>query len=127
VKGVRHLVPLLAAVTVLVNLVLSVALLGREMPSLYVSDWGPARTLGIQLVCDGLSVFMALTISLLFLSSGAFEQQVGTRGLKAMGGLVRRMPVTAFCCRVGALSIAGVPPFNAYSHRLRSFLWTVEP
>ncbi|MBN2492519.1 MAG: NADH/ubiquinone/plastoquinone (complex I) [Planctomycetes bacterium] len=56
--------------------------------------------------------------SLLFLSSGALEQQVGTRWLKEMGGLARRMPVTSFCCRVGALSIAGVPPFNGFFSKL---------
>ncbi|KKM27192.1 hypothetical protein LCGC14_1577230 [marine sediment metagenome] len=56
--------------------------------------------------------------SLLFLSSGAIEQQVGTRQLKEMGGLGRRMPVTALCCRIGALSISGVPPFNGFFSKL---------
>jgi len=56
--------------------------------------------------------------SLLFLSSGSIEQQVGTRQLKEMGGLARRMPLTSFCCRVGALSIAGVPPFNGFFSKL---------
>jgi len=56
--------------------------------------------------------------SLLFLSSGSIEQQAGTRMLKEMGGLTRRMPVTSFCCRIGALSIAGVPPFNGFFSKL---------
>jgi multicomponent Na+:H+ antiporter subunit D len=56
----------------------------------------------------------AMFKSLLFLSSGAVEQQAHTRMLKELGGLTRRMPVTSFCCRVGALSIAGVPPFNGF-------------
>ena len=56
--------------------------------------------------------------SLLFLSSGSIEQQAGTRLLKEMGGLTRRMPVTSFCCRVGSLSIAGVPPFNGFFSKL---------
>jgi multicomponent Na+:H+ antiporter subunit D len=56
--------------------------------------------------------------SLLFLSSGSIEQQVGTRLLKEMGGLTRRMPVTSFCTRIGALSIAGVPPFNGFFSKL---------
>ncbi|MCJ7543560.1 MAG: NADH/ubiquinone/plastoquinone (complex I), partial [Phycisphaerae bacterium] len=56
--------------------------------------------------------------SLLFLSSGSIEQQTGTRQLKELGGLVRRMPVTSFACRVGALSIAGVPPFNGFFSKL---------
>ncbi len=56
--------------------------------------------------------------SLLFLSSGSIEQQTGTRSLKEMGGLSRRMPLTSFCCRVGALSIAGIPPFNGFFSKL---------
>jgi len=56
--------------------------------------------------------------SLLFLSSGAIEQQAGTRQLREMGGLVRTMPVTSFCCRVGALSISGVPPFSGFFSKL---------
>ena len=56
--------------------------------------------------------------SLLFLSSGSIEQQTGTRQLKEMGGLTRQMPVTSFCCRIGALSIAGIPPFNGFFSKL---------
>ncbi len=55
---------------------------------------------------------------LLFLTSGSIEQQTGTRMLKHMGGLSRRMPVTSFCCRIGSLSIAGVPPFNGFFSKL---------
>ena len=56
--------------------------------------------------------------SLLFLSSGSIEQQAHTRVLKDMGGLSRRMPVTSFCCRIGALSISGVPPFNGFFSKI---------
>jgi len=56
--------------------------------------------------------------SLLFLTSGSVEHATGTRHLKDLGGLAKRMPVTSFCCRVGALSIAGVPPFNGFVSKL---------
>ena len=56
--------------------------------------------------------------SLLFLTSGAIEQQTGTRQLDEMGGLGKRMPVTAGCCRIAALSISGVPPFNGFFSKL---------
>lgn len=52
--------------------------------------------------------------SLLFLTSGSIEYATGTRRLDQLGGLGRRMPVTGFCCRIGALSIAGIPPFNGF-------------
>ena len=60
----------------------------------------------------------AIFKSLLFLSAGSIEQQVGTRQLKEMGGLTRRMPLTSFCTRIGALSISGIPPFNGFFSKL---------
>ena len=56
--------------------------------------------------------------SLLFLTSGSIEQATGTRDLRELGGLSKRMPVTSFCCRIGTLSIAGIPPFNAFFSKL---------
>ena len=56
--------------------------------------------------------------SLLFLCSGAIEYATGTRELKKMGGLVERMPWTSGTCRVAALSISGVPPFNGFWSKL---------
>ena len=56
--------------------------------------------------------------SLLFLASGAIEYATGTRQLREMGGLRKRMPVTGVCCRIAALSIAGIPPFNGFWSKL---------
>jgi multicomponent Na+:H+ antiporter subunit D len=52
--------------------------------------------------------------SLLFLTSGAVHQATGTRDLDKMGGLTKRMPITATTSVVGSLAIAGVPPFNGF-------------
>ncbi len=52
--------------------------------------------------------------SLLFLCSGSVEYATGTRWLKSLGGIGRRMPVTAWCLRIAALSISGVPPLNGF-------------
>jgi len=56
--------------------------------------------------------------SLLFLCSGAVESSTGTRNLKELGGLCRRMPVTSATCSIAALSISGVPPFNGFWSKL---------
>ena len=56
--------------------------------------------------------------SLLFLCAGATEYATGTRELKKLGGLVEKMPVTSACCRIAALSISGVPPFNGFWSKL---------
>ncbi len=60
----------------------------------------------------------ALAKGLLFLTSGSVQQATGTRNLDEMGGLARRMPVTAATNLVGALSIAGVPPLNGFWSKL---------
>jgi multicomponent Na+:H+ antiporter subunit D len=60
----------------------------------------------------------ALAKGLLFLTSGSVQQATGTRNLDEMGGLAKRMPVTAGTNLVGALSIAGVPPLNGFWSKL---------
>ncbi|HFE64869.1 MAG TPA: monovalent cation/H+ antiporter subunit D family protein [Caldithrix sp.] len=60
----------------------------------------------------------AIFKSLLFLCSGAFEFATGTRQLKSLGGLIRKMPWTGGSCSVAALSISGVPPFNGFWSKL---------
>ncbi len=60
----------------------------------------------------------ALAKGLLFLTSGSVQQATGTRDLDAMGGLAKRMPVTAITNLVGALSISGVPPLNGFWSKL---------
>jgi multicomponent Na+:H+ antiporter subunit D len=56
--------------------------------------------------------------SLLFLNSGAVQQATGTRDLNRMGGLGKRMPVTAITSLFGSLAISGVPPFNGFVSKL---------
>ena len=60
----------------------------------------------------------ALFKSLLFLDAGAVEQATGTRDLHEMGGLSKKMPVTSVSTLAGAMSLAGVPPFNGFWSKL---------
>ena len=60
----------------------------------------------------------ALAKGLLFLTSGSVQQATGTRNLDEMGGLAKRMPITAATNLVGALSIAGIPPLNGFWSKL---------
>lgn len=52
--------------------------------------------------------------SLLFLGAGATEDGAGSQDMNRLGGLIKRMPWTALFFLVGALSIAGMPPFNGF-------------
>jgi multicomponent Na+:H+ antiporter subunit D len=60
----------------------------------------------------------ALAKGLLFLTSGSVQQATGTRDLDEMGGLAKRMPITAATNLIGALSISGVPPLNGFWSKL---------
>ncbi|HVY42475.1 MAG TPA: hydrogenase 4 subunit B [Hyphomicrobiaceae bacterium] len=52
--------------------------------------------------------------SLLFLGAGAVLHATGRRDFDGLGGLIHRMPRTAFCWFVGALSISALPPLNGF-------------
>ena len=56
--------------------------------------------------------------SLLFLASGSVEMATGTRQLKEMGGLVKKLPLTRTTCTIASAAIAGVPPFNGFWSKL---------
>lgn len=56
----------------------------------------------------------ALFKGLLFLGAGAVLHRTHERDLERMGGLIHRMPVTAFMFLVGSVAIAALPPFNGF-------------
>ncbi len=56
--------------------------------------------------------------SLLFLDSGAIEYAAHTRDLKEMGGLAKKMPITNGSSIIGAMSLAGIPPFAGFWSKL---------
>jgi hydrogenase-4 component B len=51
---------------------------------------------------------------LLFLGAGSVIDRVGTNNLNHMGGLARRMPITALVFLIGAMSVSAIPPFNGF-------------
>ncbi len=60
----------------------------------------------------------ALGKGLLFLTSGSIEYATGTRDLDKLSGLEEKMPVTVWSYLLGALSLAGVPPFAGFFSKL---------
>ena len=51
---------------------------------------------------------------LLFLGAGAVLQSARTRNMEDLGGLIHRMPKTAFFFLVGAVAISALPPLNGF-------------
>ena len=52
--------------------------------------------------------------SLLFFGAGAVLTATGERDIEKMGGLIRRMPQTAFVFLGGCLAISALPPLNGF-------------
>jgi NADH-quinone oxidoreductase subunit L len=52
--------------------------------------------------------------ALLFLTAGSVIHSVHSNDMWRMGGLGRRMPVTAITCLVGALALAGIFPLSGF-------------
>jgi len=79
--------------------------------------------LGLIIACVGIGtpaaigaailliIFHAISKGLLFLCVGTIEQEIGSRDVEDMEGLVRRMPFTAIVAAIGAASML-LPPFG---------------
>jgi multicomponent Na+:H+ antiporter subunit D len=59
----------------------------------------------------------ALYKGLLFLAACALIYRLGTADLNEMGGMAKKMPVTAILFIIGALAITGIPPFNGFASK----------
>lgn len=68
----------------------------------------------------------AMFKALLFLCAGAVIYRVGTRDINELGGLAKKMPITAACFIIGALAVSGVPPFNGFVSKLMIYEATIE-
>jgi len=52
--------------------------------------------------------------SLLFFGTGAMVNATGRRDMEQLGGLIHRMPQTAFVFLVGCVAISALPPLNGF-------------
>ncbi len=93
--------------------------------------------LGLALVfqADGHAAFAALAFtaalfhvfnhslfkSLLFFGAGAVQTATRTRDMERLGGLIHRMPQTAFVFLVGCAAISALPPFNGFASEWLTF------
>ena len=52
--------------------------------------------------------------SLLFFGAGSVLVATGERDMERLGGLIHRMPVTAFAFLIGCMAISALPPLNGF-------------
>jgi len=69
----------------------------------------------------------ALCKALLFMSAGILMHQTKTRDLRQYGGLMNRMPMTAFVSVIGALTLAGTPPLSGFFSESMMFAGGIAP
>lgn len=83
------------------------ALLGRArgVPALVLLGFAGA---GLHVVNH------AVFKSLLFFGAGTIHHATGTREMDRLGGLARKLPVTAVLFTIGAAAISGLPPLNGF-------------
>jgi len=60
--------------------------------------------------------------SLLFYSAGSVYQSYHTRNIEQLGGVIHKMPGTAFLFLTGALAICGLPPLNGFISELLIYI-----
>ncbi|MEA1957657.1 MAG: proton-conducting transporter membrane subunit [Euryarchaeota archaeon] len=51
---------------------------------------------------------------ILFSTAGMLVYMTGVRDIRKMGGLAAKMPITAICWTMGAMSLSGLPPFSTF-------------
>ncbi|MCL6614118.1 MAG: NADH/ubiquinone/plastoquinone (complex I) [Firmicutes bacterium] len=68
----------------------------------------------------------AIFKALLFLNAGSIEYGLGTRDLREMGELAKKMKPTAVTSMVASLSISGIPPFNGFFSKLLLILAAIQ-
>jgi len=98
----------------------------RETDLKRVLAWSTVVALGTLVTLIGLENPLAATAAVvvllvhalykacLFLVAGIVDHETGTRDATRLRGLARAMPVTAVVAGLGALSMAGLPPFIGF-------------
>lgn len=88
-----------------------------------VLAYSTVSQLGYMLAALGIGAFVAGSFhlishaffkALLFLAAGAVLHATGTNDMLKMGGLFRKMPITAITFLIGALSLMGIFPFAGF-------------
>ncbi len=88
-----------------------------------VLAWSTASQLGEMMIALGLAGPLAAAFQLathaaikatLFLSAGAVDRATGTRDLRRLGRLARKMPLTTLVFGLAAVSLVGMPPFSGF-------------
>jgi hydrogenase-4 component B len=83
--------------------------------ALAFKTYGMAAAAALALTAGLFHVFNhSIFKSLLFFGAGAVLNSTGERDMEHLGGLIHRMPQTAFVFLVGCVAISALPPLNGF-------------
>jgi formate hydrogenlyase subunit 3/multisubunit Na+/H+ antiporter MnhD subunit len=83
---------------------------------------GMALAAALALTAGLLHVFNhSVFKSLLFFGAGAVLGATGQRDMERLGGLIHRMPQTAFAFLIGCVAISALPPLNGFASEWLTF------
>ena len=63
---------------------------------------------------------------LLFFAAGNIYIKTHTKNMEQLGGLIKKMPITAILFLIGAIAICGLPPFNGFVSELLIYLGMIK-
>ncbi|RUO32502.1 putative monovalent cation/H+ antiporter subunit A [Aliidiomarina soli] len=73
--------------------------------------------IGTELAMIGFAAYLlahSLYKGALFMLAGIIDHEAGSRDVRELGGLRKKLPVTAVCTLIAALSLAGIPPLFGF-------------
>jgi len=93
---------------------IGIILLGLGMSMVFIGFGHPAAGILGLIAALYHTLNHAVFKGLLFLGAGSILHATKLRNLNEMGGLIRKMPKTAFYFLIGALAISALPPLNGF-------------
>lgn len=91
----------------IIGIALGVSLLGVAYKNDLMASFG---FLGCFLHILNHSVFKPL----MFFGAGCVYKMAHTKNMEKLGGLIKKMPITAICFLIGSSAISAIPPFNGF-------------
>lgn len=106
---------------------LIMSLLGVGSAAIYFGYGESSAMYTVAITAALLHLFNHATFkAALFMVVGVVDHETGTRDIRKLGGLASFMPVTFTVALVGALAMAGIPPFNGFLSKELFFQAMVE-
>lgn len=85
--------------------------------------------IGTEIAIHAVVVFIlahALYKGALFLLAGIIDHQTGTRNIRELGGLFKKMPYTGIAVLITAFSMAGIPPLSGFISKEFAYAATLD-